>query len=93
MIKVELTVYEAELLNRPAVGSGGMQTLLKRLQRGLRGNTLTINDEDIIRIKKYCKNHANSGGFQQRLKPVLRAMDAAKYNTKLFGFEKQQQQQ
>jgi len=84
MIKIELTKYEAELLLRPVQGNGGMQTLMKRLQRNLNGNTLIVNDEDVPRIKLYCKKYASSGGFQQRLKPILRAMDATRYNTKLF---------
>ena len=85
MIKVELTLYEIELINRPVTGNGGMQNLMRRLQRSINGKTLTINDEDIPKIKLYCKKYAASGGFQQRLKPVVRAMDAQKYNTKLFS--------
>lgn len=66
-ITVKLEPDELERLNRPVVGEGGFQRLLRRLQQGIDGDTLTVTAADLERIAPY-REAGNGGGFQDRLK-------------------------
>lgn len=72
-ISIRLTLGNdaAQALRRDVVGSGGFQSLLRRLQRGLStDNELTLTLEDIERIGRYVNDYG-TGGFQGRLDEVL----------------------
>ena len=65
MLEVTLSTPELVRLRRPVLGSGGYQSLLRRLQRGLRGRTLRIDVDDLGRLVTFWM-HPHRGGFQQR---------------------------
>lgn len=61
-------------LTRPVVGSGGFQSLLRRLQQGLASDgTLTLGPGDVATISRYVHDYGQ-GGFQGRLDLVLREL-------------------
>ena len=63
---------------RPVVGKGGMQSLLRYLQKKLeRDGVLLLSDKDIKRIRSYVDKYGQ-GGFQDRLKPIIRLAEQAK---------------
>lgn len=66
---VLLRYLSVALLRRPVVGRGGFQSLLRRLQAGLRGRALTVTDADLDRLVRYCAGPV--GGFQRRLRAVI----------------------
>lgn len=68
MLVVVLSPDELERLRLPVNGSGGAQTLLRRLQRGLEGSTLTLARRDLMTIVKVWR--IGKGGFQGRLPMV-----------------------
>jgi hypothetical protein len=59
----------AEIL-KDVAGEGGFQELMRRLQRGLNGLSLYVEDEDIQKIRRYTEDY-KEGGFEDRLKPLL----------------------
>lgn len=78
MIRIVLSPEEVEILMRPVQGRGGMQSLLRDLQKLLDSErALLLTDQDIIRIRNYV-NRYGQGGFQDRLKPIIRQVDRAK---------------
>ncbi|MTI95925.1 MAG: hypothetical protein FH749_10655 [Firmicutes bacterium] len=70
-----------EPLLREVKGSGGFQSLLRRLQQGYNpeANTYTLNSEDIEAIIRYATRY-NQGGWQDRLRPLLEEIDVVKNN-------------
>ena len=73
-ITITLTKDEAEPIRRPAVGKGGMQSLLRRLQSKLtKENTIQLEPDEIRRILRYGMNYGQ-GGFQDRLVGLARAL-------------------
>lgn len=77
MIPVLLTSAEVELLMKPVRGKGGFQSLLKALQRELRGKVLTLTPALAARVTRYRAKYG-SGGFQGRLAFLRRArLDSA----------------
>ncbi len=65
--RITLSMAAADRLRKPVVGEGGFQSLLRRLQRCLHGNTLVITDPDLIeRMNRYRADYG-SGGWQGRL--------------------------
>jgi hypothetical protein len=69
-IAVDLSELEMEALHRPVVGSGGFQSLLRRLQGNLLGRTLLIDLDDVERVLRYASQYGE-GGFQGRLRTAL----------------------
>jgi len=63
-LRVVLTPGEVARLRRPVLGTGGLQSLLRRLQARLRGADLDVYMRDLPRIARYVRH--GKGGFQQR---------------------------
>lgn len=68
---IELSSEDYELLMRPVAGSGGWQSLLRKLQKQVKGNTLTLTESDSQRILRYILSYG-SGGWQDRLAGIAR---------------------
>lgn len=66
MIRVVLTIDQANQLMRPVRGKGGWQSLLRRLQARLSGVVLTLDHRDIRQVRKYRSSYGG-GGWQSRL--------------------------
>jgi hypothetical protein len=69
-ILVNLTTDELDALRRPVSGQGGFQSLLRRMQNQIAGNTLVLNESDGERLIRYAERYG-SGGFQGRLERVV----------------------
>jgi hypothetical protein len=68
-VEVQLTRADLELLMRPVAGQGGWQSLLRKLQKQISGNTLTLTEDDSRRILRYILSYG-SGGWQDRLAAI-----------------------
>jgi hypothetical protein len=68
-VEVQLTREDLELLMRPVAGQGGWQSLLRKLQKQINGNTLTLTEDDSRRILRYILSYG-SGGWQDRLAAI-----------------------
>lgn len=80
-ITISLTTDTVEKLNRPVVGNGGFQGLLRTVQAGIntQTNTLNLAPQTAARILKLSKNFKNNaGGFQGRLRGVADAIRSVK---------------
>ena len=68
--RLEFTLSPAALarLQRPVHGRGGFQQLLKKLQRQLRDQVLTLDAADAERLSRYSQAYG-LGGFQNRTAP------------------------
>ena len=78
-MEIDLSSEDYQLLMRPVAGSGGWQSLLRKLQRQVNGNTLTITPADSQRILRYILSYG-SGGWQDRLAGI-----AGRRTKKSFG--------
>lgn len=67
---IPLTRREAELVRRPVVGRGGYQSLLRRVQRGLHGCSLSISNHDLDALVRAVAAK-KQGGFQQRAEAIV----------------------
>lgn len=87
LVTIQLTQYEADLLNKPVNGAGGVQSLLRQLQQQLniRTNRLTVTQDQVERIKTYRRKYGLTGGYQTRLAPIVKHLDAKGLKT-LDGF-------
>jgi hypothetical protein len=65
-MRVELSEQDLEQLMRPVRGQGGWQSLVRRLQRQVEGNVITLTEEDQARILHYLLSYG-TGGWQDRL--------------------------
>lgn len=78
--RVRLTVGEWAVVNRPIVGEGGLQTLLKRIMR--RSNRYTreveLFPQDIVQARTYTTRYGH-GGFQDRFRILLGALERDGY--------------
>ncbi len=73
-LTIKLTDEEAELIKKEARGEGGMQSLLREVQHGIKSdNTVTLTPVQISRIIRYTSNYGG-GGFQGRLRGLARAL-------------------
>lgn len=68
-MEVQLNRKDLELLMRPVAGQGGWQSLLRKLQKQIDGNTLTLTEDDSRRILRYILSYG-SGGWQDRLAAI-----------------------
>jgi len=66
---------ELGYLSKEARGTGGFQSLLRRLQTRLNGRDLELHVEDIERIARYVREYGK-GGFQSRLTGVLNELES-----------------
>ena len=65
-MKIQLHDDDIEQLMRPVRGQGGWQSLVRRLQRQVQGNTIEMSEEDQRRILHYLLSYG-TGGWQDRL--------------------------
>jgi hypothetical protein len=65
-VEIKLSSEDYELLMRPVAGSGGWQSLLRKLQKQVKDKTLTLTESDSQRILRYILSYG-SGGWQDRL--------------------------
>ena len=64
MIRIVLSPEQVELLKRPVAGRGGMQSLLRDLQKRIGKEwELLLTRKDITRIRSYVESYGQ-GGFQ-----------------------------
>jgi hypothetical protein len=77
-VEIELRPEDYDLLMRPVAGSGGWQSLLRKLQKQVEGHRLTLTESDSTRILRYILSYG-SGGWQDRL---AAAADIASKTTK-----------
>ena len=54
---------------RPVAGQGGWQSLLRKLQKQIKDDTLTLTEDDSRRILRYILSYG-SGGWQDRLAAI-----------------------
>lgn len=69
-LRFALTPATVDALNRPVVGQGGFQGLLRQVQDLLSGNELTLTPELVGKIVRYVQDYGQ-GGFQGRLDLIL----------------------
>ena len=82
---VELTPEALALLQKPAVGTGGIQSLLRKLQSNLQGNKLALHRKEFVRIREYLVNLG--GGGRARLEAVMKCtMDSMNQSGGLEAF-------
>jgi hypothetical protein len=72
MQTVHLEAWEISVLDRPANGNGGYQSLLRRLQRRIDRSTghLDLTPADLQRIPRYAFDYGN-GGWEDRLVSIF----------------------
>jgi hypothetical protein len=70
---IALRPEAAALVRRPVTGQGGFQTLFRRIQAGLRGCILRVEERDLDRLVKLSTGAAGKrlGGYQARAEAVL----------------------
>lgn len=68
-----LNENEMRELDLEAVGDGGFQTLIRRLQTNLNRGTgeIKVSDTDVVRLRRYCTDYGQ-GGWQDRLARAFR---------------------
>lgn len=69
-IIIELEENERNLIQKSVSGSGGWQSLIKKLQGNISENKISLSDEDIAKIIKYQRQYGY-GGFENRLRPLI----------------------
>jgi hypothetical protein len=74
--KIALSVALRERLSVPTVGTGGYQTLVKEIQRRLRGDELPVDDALVERIEHYAFDYG-TGGWQQLLRDLLAEIESS----------------
>jgi hypothetical protein len=65
-MRVQLSEQDLEQLMRPVRGQGGWQSLVRRLQRQVDGDVLSLTEEDQERILHYLLSYG-TGGWQDRI--------------------------
>lgn len=74
---VHLSQSALNAINEEVRGSGGYQTLMRKLQKRLIGTELHYSDDDLEKIKRYAKEY-NNGGYQNRFKEILKCIEKNK---------------
>jgi hypothetical protein len=66
---MKITLSDADLakLQRPIKGRGGFQSLLRRLQKQIKGHMLTASPDDVEKLVRYSFEYGR-GGFQDQMK-------------------------
>lgn len=70
VLRVPLRPQTVAMLQRPIRGRGGFQSLMRRVQLGLRGRWLTVTREDIDGLVRAVKG-PSVGGFQRRARDIV----------------------
>jgi hypothetical protein len=66
-ITIQLTPKEADPLRKEVKGDGGMEDLLRRLQKKLKDdNTISLSSDDIEKVLRYSSAYGQ-GGFENKL--------------------------
>lgn len=79
MVRIVLTPALIQILKRPVEGQGGLQSLLRRLNRNLAPDgSLNLTDTDVERIRRYASEYGQ-GGFEDRLKPLVLLIEQASH--------------
>ncbi len=73
-LTAEFSPEAIEELKKPVVGSGGFQSLLRKLQGQLAGRSLSLDRDDLSRLVHYTTDY-REGGFQDRLKALSREVN------------------
>ncbi len=77
MTEIRLDPSELELLLREVAGEGGWNSLVRDLQKKVNPDgSMSLSTEEVEKIRKYASGHG-PGGFQERLKVVLDAIERA----------------
>lgn len=71
-VQVTLTNDERDTFMRAPEGDGGWQIFLSELQSRVQGNTLTADDDELIRANRYAY-HYGGGGFENRFRALIKA--------------------
>lgn len=66
-MQIQLTDKAVAQIRRAVRGKGGFQSLLRRLQPNVSGNTLEVSDADLEKLSRYSSAYGR-GGFQSRTK-------------------------
>ncbi|MCZ6172962.1 hypothetical protein [Campylobacter ureolyticus] len=74
---VHLSQSALNAINEEVRGSGGYQTLMRKLQKQLIGTELHYSDDYLEKIKRYAKEY-NNGGYQNRFKEILKCIEKNK---------------
>lgn len=67
---VQLRPQTADMLAKPIKGHGGFQSLMRRIQQGLRGYQLTIDEADLNNLLQSTRGRS-VGGFQRRCRDIV----------------------
>ncbi len=74
---VHLEPSEVKQLDKPVEGSGGFQSLLRRLNAQRADAILTLTPDIASRVARYYRQGYGSGGFQGRLRKLPSVVEAA----------------
>lgn len=69
-MQVHLNRRTVALLRRPIRGRGGFQTLLRRIQHRLVGETVDLEEGELEMLNRYSHSYGR-GGFQNRTTSAL----------------------
>lgn len=69
-VNVLLRPETADMLRRPIRGDGGFQSLMRRIQLGLRGRELRVEDADLDALMRATRG-TKAGGFQRRARDIV----------------------
>lgn len=83
-LNVLLRPETADMLRRPIRGDGGFQSLMRRIQLGLRGRMLLVEDADVDALLRATRGK-HIGGFQRRARDIV--VDAVVDQLRVKGFK------
>lgn len=83
MRTVPLRQETADMLRRPIKGRGGFQSLMRRIQNGLRGRQLRVEQADLDSLLRAASG-PSVGGFQRRSRDIV--VDAVLDQLRAEGF-------
>lgn len=69
-IIIELTAEQEKALSRKVNGSGGWQTILRKLQSKSEEGSLSLSPTEVGKILRYSRKYG-AGGFQDRLTGII----------------------
>lgn len=70
--RCDFTQGELEVLLRPIEGDGGHQRFLRELTGRLQGQTLSLEDAELVKVHRYAYNYGG-GGYQQAFRTIMAA--------------------
>lgn len=75
VVRIDLSAAAVQALQKPVVGQGGFQSLLRQLQGQVDKGALTLTPALITKIVRYVREYGQ-GGFQGRLDTVLEELQS-----------------